>query len=170
MAAQNCPRAVLDGAKDCPVGQFGQLKADADNTLTLSQKETICPRERRDPGYHSANDFGETPRGVDGRPGSGRSSTRSLVEHSFVIDLPLMMKRGWIKDGQLGRFGFRFVNGGEHIRAYYDLRDANDAQLQVNYRGVQDRCQGAARGRTAHPTHVHPAALWRTAMVDDLLL
>jgi hypothetical protein len=66
--------------------------------------------------------------------GSGRASTRSLVEHSMVIDLPLMIKRGWIKDRQRGRFGFRFVNSGEHIRAYYDLRDPNDAWLELNYR------------------------------------
>lgn len=69
-----------------------------------------------------------------GGVGSGRSSTRLLVEHSLVIDLPLMMKRGWIKDAQCGRFGFRFVHNGENIRAYYDLRDPNDAWLELNYR------------------------------------
>jgi hypothetical protein len=66
--------------------------------------------------------------------GSGRSSTRSLIEHSFVIDLPLMLKRGWMKDGQRGRFGFRFVNSGEQVRAYYDLRLPRDAWLELNYR------------------------------------
>jgi hypothetical protein len=66
--------------------------------------------------------------------GSGRSSLRALVEHSQIIDLPRMMKRGWLKDGHRGQFGMRFVSSGERLRVFYDLRDPHEAWLELNYR------------------------------------
>lgn len=66
--------------------------------------------------------------------GSGRSSTRSLVEHSATIDLPLMMKRGWVRDGQRGTFSLRFKQTGESIKLFYDLLDPHEACLELNYR------------------------------------
>jgi hypothetical protein len=66
--------------------------------------------------------------------GSGRSSTRSLVEHSLVIDLSRIMNRGWLKDGRRGRFRLRFLQTGDSIRLFYDLRDPYEAWLELNYR------------------------------------
>jgi hypothetical protein len=69
-----------------------------------------------------------------GGVGSGRSSTRSLVEHSLTIDLPQMMRRGLVKGGQRGTFRLRFSRTGEWVRLYYDLRDPDEAWLELNYR------------------------------------
>lgn len=72
--------------------------------------------------------------GEMGGLGSGRSSTRSLVEHSLTIDLPLLMRRGRLKDGQRGRFVIRNLSNGEYIIAFHDLRDPDEAWLELNYR------------------------------------
>jgi hypothetical protein len=69
-----------------------------------------------------------------GGVGSGRSSVRSLVEHSLTLDLRLMMSRHWIKDGQQGTFKLRFSQSGEIIRLFYDLRDPYQSSLDLNYK------------------------------------
>jgi hypothetical protein len=45
-----------------------------------------------------------------------------------------MMRRGWVRDGHRGRAGVRFANGGNRIRLFYDLRDPDEAWLELNYK------------------------------------
>lgn len=66
--------------------------------------------------------------------GSGRSSMGSLVEHAVTIDLQSMIRCGQVHDGHRGRLGMRVRYTGEFIRVFYDLRDPDDASLELNYR------------------------------------
>ena len=70
-----------------------------------------------------------------GGVGSGRRGAHQhLVEHCLTLDLPLMMKRGWVRDEQRGTFRLRFSQTGERMRLFYDLRDPDAAWLELNYR------------------------------------
>jgi hypothetical protein len=58
---------------------------------------------------------------------------RSLVEHALVLDLPRLMRRGWIRDGHTGRVILRFSQVGDRIAVSYRLIDAEEAWLQLRY-------------------------------------
>ena len=69
--------------------------------------------------------------------GSGRTSYRSLVERALILDLPLLMRRGWVRDGLTGTGKLRLRTGdGRHVPIIltYDLTYAYDGWLQLRYR------------------------------------
>ena len=70
-----------------------------------------------------------------GGMGSGRRGAHHhVVEHCLTLDLPPMIRRGWVRDGHRGTFRLRFSQTGERIRLFYDLRDPDEAWLELNYR------------------------------------
>ena len=67
---------------------------------------------------------------------SGRSGGRPTVESGLTINFPLMMQRGWVKDGGNGFGSLQWSTNGEHrasIGYSYDMRDAGSAYLKLSY-------------------------------------
>lgn len=88
--------------------------------------------------------------------GSGRSSTRALVEQSLILDLQLMMKRNWVRDGQRGTFALRFSKIGKTMRLYYDLRHPDEAFLELNYRQFPHAGEGPETAQYLPLTFTEP--------------
>ena len=71
-----------------------------------------------------------------GGSGSGRTSYRSLVEQAVSLDLPLLMRRGWVRDGLNGVVKLRVATGdGQHmpIRLSSDLIYPYEGWLDLRY-------------------------------------
>jgi hypothetical protein len=69
--------------------------------------------------------------------GSGRSGGKPLKEHALVIDLALLFRKGWLREGCTG-FRHRLTwerDGQPHASISYDfdLRDPDNASLTLNY-------------------------------------
>lgn len=69
--------------------------------------------------------------------GSGRCAARPAVEDGLTINLPLMMRRGWIKDGSRRDYGSLTwsTNGTQraNINYSYDMTDPGSAFLRLKY-------------------------------------
>ena len=68
--------------------------------------------------------------------GSGRTSYRSLVEDAVTLNLPLMIGRGWIRDGLSGAGKLRLsTRDGQlmPIRLSYDLTYPYEGWLDLRY-------------------------------------
>ena len=69
--------------------------------------------------------------------GSGRQGGRPTKENSLVVDLGLMLRSGWIRDGASGSGLLRWLRNDEEYATTshrYDMRDPNNASLTLIYR------------------------------------
>jgi hypothetical protein len=67
---------------------------------------------------------------------SGRHSGYPAVEDGLTIDLPLMLRRGWVKDGVLGSGSLHWSRNGErfaYVSHRYDLTDPANASLTLSF-------------------------------------
>jgi hypothetical protein len=68
--------------------------------------------------------------------GSGRTNGRQLVEHGLALDLRMLMRRGWVKDGTVGDSRLPISTGQGRcvvIGLHYDLVDPHKAFLWLKY-------------------------------------
>jgi hypothetical protein len=68
--------------------------------------------------------------------GSGRHSGHPAVEDGLTIDLALMLRRSWVKDGSSGSGTLHWTRGGERFASIghrYDLADPEHASLTLMY-------------------------------------
>ncbi len=68
--------------------------------------------------------------------GSGRHSGHRTVEDGLTLDLGLMLRHGWIKDGASGAGTLCWSRNDEPFASIghrYDLTDPNNAHLILNY-------------------------------------
>ncbi len=68
--------------------------------------------------------------------GSGRSGGRPTVEDGLTVNLPLMLRKGWMRDGATGAGSLTWSRNGEQFSAIgysYSLADPNDAWLKLTY-------------------------------------
>jgi hypothetical protein len=64
--------------------------------------------------------------------GSGRRGGQPTVEDGLTVDLGLMLRRGWVKDGASGTGSLSWSSNGElfaTIKHRYDLTDPDNAHL-----------------------------------------
>lgn len=68
--------------------------------------------------------------------GSGRHGGRPTVEDGLTVDLGLMLRRGWAKDGASGAGTLSWSSNGEPFATIghsYDLTDPDNAHLTLTY-------------------------------------
>ncbi len=69
--------------------------------------------------------------------GSGRTGGRPTVEDGLTVDLPLMLRKGWLRDGSASTFGsLTWSRNGDpfaNIGYSYSLTDPDDAWLRLTY-------------------------------------
>jgi hypothetical protein len=68
--------------------------------------------------------------------GSGRTSSRGLIEEAYSFDLPSMCRRGLIKDGESGRGRLAWSRGSDRcasISYAYSLLDPTGAGLKLRF-------------------------------------
>jgi hypothetical protein len=68
--------------------------------------------------------------------GSGRHGGRPAVEDGLTVDIGLMLRRGWAKDGALGSGSLSWSRNGEPFATIghrYDLTDPDNAHLTLHY-------------------------------------
>jgi hypothetical protein len=69
--------------------------------------------------------------------GSGRRASHMTVEEGLTVNLGLLMRRGWIKDGSTGSGSLSWSNSGEpvaQIHYNYNVTDPNEAYLILIYK------------------------------------
>ena len=69
--------------------------------------------------------------------GSGRQSSRPTVEEALTIDLGLLLRRGWVRDGAAAEGGALYWSSNDEVVASmsqsYDLTGPNRAHLTLTY-------------------------------------
>lgn len=58
------------------------------------------------------------------------------MESGLTVNVALMVKRGWLRDGQRGSGSLQWSRGGEHFASIgyaFDMTDADNASLTLNY-------------------------------------
>lgn len=68
--------------------------------------------------------------------GSGRTGGRPTVEDGLLINLPSMMKRGWVRDCTARSGSLQWSSRGEQFASigyHYDMTDTSYAHLTLNY-------------------------------------
>ncbi len=68
--------------------------------------------------------------------GSGRHGGRPTVEDGLTVDLGLLLRRGWAKDGVLGAGSLSWSSNGEPFATIghrYDLTNTDNAHLTLTY-------------------------------------
>ena len=68
--------------------------------------------------------------------GSGRTSSRDLIENTYTLDLPSMCRRGLIKEGKIGRGRLVWSRGPDlcaSVGYAYSLLDPTEAGLKLRF-------------------------------------
>ncbi len=93
--------------------------------------------------------------------GSGRHGGRPTVEDGLTIDLGLMLRRGWVKDGATGAGTLSWSSRGERVASIghrYDFTDPDQARLTLIYtrtpsNGLPEKVEQRIRLTYTRPTY-----------------
>lgn len=91
--------------------------------------------------------------------GSGRQDGRPIKEEGLTIDLALMLRNGWIKDGQRGSGTLHWTVNGERrssICHAYDLTFPDHAEIRLNWRSRRFGDGWEERKQTIRLTYTQP--------------
>jgi hypothetical protein len=92
--------------------------------------------------------------------GSGRHGGRPTVEDGLTINLALLFRRGWVRDGAMGFPRLTWSCQGDTvatIQCFFDLTDADNAHLVLTYtRTPYDHRPPEKVEQRIHLTWTHP--------------
>lgn len=94
-----------------------------------------------------------------GGHGSGRQNGRPIKEEGLTIDLALLLRNGWIKDGQRGSGTLHWTVNGEQrssICHSYDLIFPDHAEIRLNWRSRTWGGDWEERKQTIALTYTQP--------------